>query len=195
MNQNLDPRIKREFDALIYSVLDSEKLSDSIIRRLYERRMKFVFKIISALFILSLLISVTFYISNHDLLSKSTTITYRSEKSPAGMDMIQLPFSEVLSIDSSAAAKSSYAFKFKLTHGQTLRIWTHVPDRTFMIVGELNGSIMQSDGTFKVLQTYEIASGTNRQVFTSPADGTYQFRLLFSKKAFRSDVEVAFNLN
>ena len=191
MSEELNPRIKREFDALIYSVIDSDKLAEAVIKRLHERRRKLVFKTIIGLLATTLFVLAGIWLVNNSTSNEPTVITYKSQTTEGGEGLISLPFTQYIAIDGSDPAKSTFDFKVRLKAGQSVLFWTHFPMPSSGVEGKMIASIQMPDGSFKDFQTYEIGSFTNRQQVRTYGDGIYRYRLKITDAAVKGNIEVS----
>ena len=186
MNENLDSRVKREFDALIYSVLDSDQLTQSVINRLQARRRKFLLKLLAAIIGIVLMILAGTYAFQNGFTSKSSVLTVQSMTSEGGDGLIALPFTADIPIDGSDPAKSKFEFKVRLKAGQQVIFWTHLPQLTGGLEGKLVASVLQADGNYKDFQTYDIGAFTNRQEIRTFGDGIYRYLLLIEDPGLKA---------
>ena len=193
MNENFDSRAKREFDALIYSVLDSDQLTQSVINRLQARRRKFLIKLLAVSIGIALTILAGTYVFQNGF-SKSSVLMVQSITSEGGAALIALPFTADIPIDGSDPTKSKFEFKVSLKAGQQVIFWTHLPNSSGGIEGKLIASLKQSDGTFKDFQTYDIGAFTNRQEIRTFGDGVYRYLLLIEDPSYKGIATVTISI-
>ena len=195
MIDNIDPRIKREFDALIYSVLDTEKIVDSVVKRLHQRRRKLVLKIVAVIGISILVVASGYFFLNRSVSSTSSVVSVKSEESAGGVGLVKLPFSTLIDVDGNDPRASTFEFKAKLRAGQSILFWTNLRGLAVGSIGTMTAAAQMADGTFKDFQVYQIGSGTNRQeVGTRAGDGLYRFQLQITDKGVRGKMEVAITI-
>ena len=193
MNNNIDSRIREEFERLGLNIVESDRLAELIISRVRRDRMKRIF----VGFGLSLLILATIalavsIISKSSSTSSEVTGSSLSFTQEAGADGSQaLPQAGYVEIDGSVPSKSVASYLFNLQQGWILQEITDSPNPSMGEVGNVQVYRVVQGMEDQLVQQYQLSSRTQINEFGVPATGQYRFVLKFTDQTFKGRVRVA----
>jgi hypothetical protein len=193
MNNNIDSRIREEFERLGLNIVESDRLAELIISRVRRDRMKRIF----VGFGLSLLILATIalavsIISKSSSTSSEVTGSSLSFTQEAGADGSQaLPQAGYVEIDGSVPSKSVASYLFNLQQGWILQEITDSPNPSMGEVGIVQVYRVVQGMEDQLVQQYQMSSRTQINEFGVPATGQYRFVLKFTDQTFKGRVRVA----
>jgi len=193
MNNNIDSRIREEFERLGLNIVESDRLAELIISRVRRDRMKRIF----VGFGLSLLILATIalavsIISKSSSTSSEVTGSSLSFTQEAGADGSQaLPQAGYVEIDGSVPSKSVASYLFNLQQGWILQEITDIPNPSMGEVGIVQVYRVVQGMEDQLVQQYQMSSRTQINEFGVPATGQYRFVLKFTDQTFKGRVRVA----
>jgi hypothetical protein len=193
MNNNIDSRIREEFERLGLNIVESDRLAELIIARVRRDRMKRIF----AGFGISLLIVATIALAVA-MISKSGNASNQANgfslsfTQEAGADGSQaLPQAGYVEIDGSEPSKSVASYLFNLQQGWILQEITDSPNPSMGEVGIVQVYRVVQGMEDQLVQQYQMSSRTQINEFGVPATGQYRFVLKFTDQTFKGRVRVA----
>ena len=193
MNNNIDARIREEFERLGLNIVESDRLAELIISRVRRDRMKRVIAgfCVSLLLVGTISLAVT-TISKSGSTSNEVTGSSLSFTQEAGPDGSQaLPQAGYVEIDGSVPSKSAVSYLFNLQQGWILQEITDSPNPSMGEVGIVQVYRVAQGSEDKLVQQYQMSSRTQINEFGVPATGQYRFVLKFTDQTFKGRVRVA----
>ena len=193
MNNNIDSRIREEFERLGLNIVESDRLAELIIARVRRDRMKRIFAgfgisllIVGAIALAVAMISKSGSTSNQ---ANGSSLSFTQE---AGADGSQaLPQAGYLEIDGSEPSKSVASYLFNLQQGWILQEITDSPNPSMGEVGIVQVYRVVQGMEDQLVQQYQMSSRTQINEFGVPATGQYRFVLKFTDQTFKGRVRVA----
>jgi len=193
MNNNIDARIREEFERLGLNIVESDGLAELIIARVRRDRMKRIFAGfgVSLLTVAVIALAVAI-ISKSGSSSNEVTGSSLSFTQEAGADGSQaLPQAGYLEIDGSEPSKSVVSYLFNLQQGWILQEITDSPNPSMGEVGIVQVYRVIQGMEDQLVQQYQMSSRTQINEFGVPATGQYRFVLKFTDQTFKGRVRVA----
>ena len=193
MNNNIDARIREEFERHGLNIVESDGLAELIIARVRRDRMKRIFAGfgVSLLTVAVIALAVAI-ISKSGSSSNEVTGSSLSFTQEAGADGSQaLPQAGYLEIDGSEPSKSVVSYLFNLQQGWILQEITDSPNPSMGEVGIVQVYRVIQGMEDQLVQQYQMSSRTQINEFGVPATGQYRFVLKFTDQTFKGRVRVA----
>jgi hypothetical protein len=193
MSNNIDSRIREEFERLGLNIVESDRLAELIIARVRRDRMKRILAGfgISLFAVATIALAVTTISKYGDSSNKATGSSF-SFTQEAGADGSQaLPQAGYVEIDGSVASKSVVSYLFNLQQGWIMQEITDSPNPSMGEVGTVEIYRVTQGSEDQLVQQYQMASRTQINEFGVPATGQYRFLLKFTDQTFKGRVRVA----
>jgi hypothetical protein len=193
MNNNIDSRIREEFERLGLNIVESDRLAELIIARVRRDRMKRILAGFGiSFFVVATIALVVATISKSGDTSSQATGSNLSFTQEAGADGSQsLPQAGYIEIDGSVASKSEVSYLFNLQQGWILQEVTDSPNPSMGEVGIVQIYRVTQGSEDQLVQQYQMSSRTQINEFGVPATGQYRFLLKFTDPTFKGRVRVA----
>jgi len=192
-NDNLDPLIKREFEALGLNIVSNDLLADMVFERVKKRRIRKwliaggVALSILALAALSYVVGTSSLFSSREPVIESNSYVIPSDKN-GGM---ALPQYANLRLNGLTLADRTYTFTFALKMGQMIEVFTDPHEASDGIVAELTVYARDTNGGRQKIQTYPIGPGAHNNEFGNISSaGLYDFEYVFTDLSYRGSVRV-----
>jgi hypothetical protein len=192
-NDNLDPLIKREFEALGLNIVSNDLLADMVFERVKKRRIrKWLVAGVVALSILALA-GLSYVVGTSTLFSSGQPVIQSNSYVIPGDENggLALPQYANLRLNGLTLAERTYTFTFALEMGQVIEVFTDPQDGSGGIIAELTVYKRDSEGERKKIQTYAVADGLSSSEFGNiTSAGLYDFEYVFTDLSYRGLVRV-----
>jgi hypothetical protein len=192
-NDNLDPLIKREFEALGLNIVSNDLLADMVFERVKKRRIrKWLVAGVVALSILALA-GLSYVVGTSTLFSSGQPLIQSNSYVIPGDENggLALPQYANLRLNGLTLAERTYTFTFALEMGQVIEVFTDPQDGSGGIIAELTVYKRDSEGERKKIQTYAVADGLSSSEFGNiTSAGLYDFEYVFTDLSYRGLVRV-----
>jgi len=193
VSNNIDARIREEFERLGLNIVESDRLADLIITRVRRDRIRrilggFAIALLTAGAI-ALGVAVTSDNSASSEQATGSSLSFNQAVSANGS--VGLPQAGYVDIDGSVASKSVVTYLFDLQQGWILQEITASPNPSMGIVGAVQVYRVIKDQPEQLVQQYDMSSRTQINEFGVPETGLYRFVLKFTDPTFKGRVRVA----
>lgn len=192
-NDNLDPLIKREFEALGLNIVSNDLLADMVFERVKKRRIrKWLVAGVVALSILALA-GLSYVVGTSTLFSSGQPLIQSNSYVIPGDENggLALPQYANLRLNGLTLAERTYTFTFALEMGQVIEVFTVPSDVTGGVIAELTVYKRDANGERIKIQTYPIGSGPGNHEFGNiTSAGLYDFEYVFTDLSFRGSARV-----
>ena len=192
-NDNLDPLIKREFEALGLNIVSNDLLADMVFERVKKRRIrKWLVAGVVALAILALA-GLSYVIGTSTLFSSRQPVIQSNSYAIPGDENggLALPQYANLRLNGLTLAERTYTFTFALEMGQVIEVFTDPHDGSGGIIAELTVYKRDANGERIKIQTYPVAAGLSSSEFGNiTSAGLYDFEYVFTDLSYRGLVRV-----
>jgi hypothetical protein len=192
-NDNLDPLIKREFEALGLNIVSNDLLADMVFERVKKRRIrKWLIAGVVALSILALA-GLSYVIGTSTLFSSRQPVIQSNSYVIPGDEKggLALPQYANLRLNGLTLAERTYTFTFALEMGQVIEVFTDPQDGSGGIIAELTVYKRDANGERVKIQTYPVAAGLTSSEFGNISSaGLYDFEYVFTDLSYRGLVRV-----
>jgi hypothetical protein len=192
-NDNLDPLIKREFEALGLNIVSNDLLADMVFERVKKRRIrKWLVAGVVALSILALA-GLSYVVGTSTLFSSGQPVIQSNSYVIPGDENggLALPQYANLRLNGLTLVERTYTFTFALEIGQVIEVFTDPQDGSGGIIAELTVYKRDSEGERKKIQTYAVADGLSSSEFGNiTSAGLYDFEYVFTDLSYRGLVRV-----
>lgn len=190
---NLDPLIKREFEALGLNIVSNDLLADMVFERVKKRRIRkwliagAVTLAILALAALSYVVGTSSLFSSREPVIQSNSYQIPEDENGG----LALPQYANLRLNGMSLPERTYTFSFSLKPGQVIEIFTDPHEASGGLVGELTVYARETNGERVKVQTYPIGPGAHNNEFGNIATaGLYDFEYVFTDLSYRGSVRV-----
>jgi hypothetical protein len=192
-NDNLDPLIKREFEALGLNIVSNDLLADMVFERVKKRRIRkwliagVVALLILALAALSYVVGTsTLFSSGRPVIQSNSYVTPGDQKGG-----LALPQYANLRLNGLTLAERTYTFTFALEMGQVIEVFTDPRDGSGSTIAELTVYKLDKNGERIKVQTYPVAAGLSSSEFGNiTSAGLYDFEYVFTDLSYKGSVRV-----
>jgi hypothetical protein len=198
--ENLDPLIRREFEALGMNIVGNDLLADIVIEKVRKRRIRKYLIIGAALLALALLAISSYVIFTSKGPVLSTSIVQSNSYADPGIAVdgkskaLALPQFARIEVRNNDAASRHVTFTFHLRPGQLLEIFTE-PRLASGDVGLLKVYPHGFSDPASCLGTFQIGAGTGSNEFGNiAAEGLYDFVYDFTNINYYGQIRVGFLL-
>jgi hypothetical protein len=192
-NENLDPLIKREFEALGLNIVSNDLLADMVFERVKKRRIrKWLVAGVVGLSVLALA-GLSYVVGTSTLFSSRQPVIQSNSYAIPGDDKggLALPQYANLRLNGSTLAERTYTFTFALEMGQVIEIFTDPHDVTGGLIAELTVYKRDSNGERMKIQTYPVSAGLSSSEFGNiKSAGLYDFEYVFTDLSYKGLVRV-----
>jgi hypothetical protein len=192
-NDNLDPLIKREFEALGLNIVSNDLLADMVFERVKKRRIrKWLIAGVAGLSILALA-GLSYVIGTSTLFSSRQPVIQSNSYVIPGDEKggLALPQYANLRLNGLTLAERTYTFTFALEMGQVIEVFTDPQDGSGGIIAELTVYKRDANGERVKIQTYPVAAGLTSSEFGNISSaGLYDFEYVFTDLSYRGLVRV-----
>ena len=192
-NDNLDPLIKREFEALGLNIVSNDLLADMVFERVKKRRIrKWIIAGGIALSVLALA-ALSYVVGTSTLFSSGRPVIQSNSYVVPGDENggLALPQYANLRINGLTLPERTYTFTFALEMGQVIEMFTVPSDVTGGVIAELTVYKRETNGERTKIQTYPIGSGPGNHEFGNiNSAGLYDFEYVFTDLSFRGSARV-----
>ena len=192
-SENLDPLIKREFEALGLNIVSNDLLADMVFERVKKRRIRkwllagAIMLSILALAALSYVVGTSSLFSSNEPVIQSNSYVIPADKSGG----LALPQYSNLRLNGTTLAERTYTYSFSLKPGQVIEIFTDPHEASGGIVAELTVYKREATGERVKIQTYPIGPGAHNNEFGNISTaGLYDFEYVFTDLSYRGSVRV-----
>lgn len=192
-NDNLDPLIKREFEALGLNIVSNDLLADMVFERVKKRRIRkwlvagVVVLSILALAGLSYVVGTSTLFSSRQPVIQSNSYVIPGDENGG----LALPQYANLRLNGLTLAERTYTFTFALEMGQVIEVFTDPHDGSGGIIAELTVYKRDANGKRIKIQTYPVAAGLSSSEFGNiTSAGLYDFEYVFTDLSYRGLVRV-----
>ena len=192
-NDNLDPLIKREFEALGLNIVSNDLLADMVFERVKKRRIRkwliagAITLSVLALAALSYVVGTSTLFSSREPVIQSNSYVIPTDKN-GGM---ALPQYANLRLNGLTLAERTYIFSFSLKPGQVIEVFTDPHEASGGLVGEMTVYARQVNGERQKVQTYPIGPGAHNNEFGNISSaGLYDFEYVFTDLSYKGSVRV-----
>ena len=190
---NLDPLIKREFEALGLNIVSNDLLADMVFERVKKRRIRkwlvagVVVLSILALAGLSYVVGTSTLFSSRQPVIQSNSYVIPGDENGG----LALPQYANLRLNGLTLAERTYTFTFALEMGQVIEVFTDPHDGSGGIIAELTVYKRDANGERIKIQTYPVAAGLSSSEFGNiTSAGLYDFEYVFTDLSYRGLVRV-----
>jgi hypothetical protein len=190
---NLDPLIKREFDALGLNIVSNDLLADMVFERVKKRRIRkwliagAVTLAILALAALSYVVGTSSLFSSREPVIQSNSYQIPEDENGG----LALPQYANLRLNGITLPERTYTFSFSLKPGQVIEIFTDPHEASGGLVGELTVYARETNGERVKVQRYPIGPGAHNNEFGNVVTaGLYDFEYVFTDLSYRGSVRV-----
>ena len=191
--RNIDPLIRREFERIGINIVENDSLADLVISKVKLQRIKRVIGAgISVLLVISLL--MLFFRSgsanvNNGTSSSGNSLSYSQDST--NRNVLPLPQAGYRDVNGASKSGSVVAYIFELKQGWIIEEITDNPDPIMGDAGTIK--IFKMDySPPRLVQQYQMSSGTQINEFGVPQNGIYKFVFTFNNPNFRGRVRFAF---
>lgn len=192
-NDNLDPLIKREFEALGLNIVSNDLLADMVFERVKKRRIrKWLIAGAVALSLLALA-ALSYVVGTSSLFSsREPVVQSNSYVIPGDVNGgLALPQYANLRLNGLTLAERTYTFTFALKMGQVIEVFTDPRDGAGGNIAELTVYKRDTNGEREKIQTYPVAAGLSSSEFGNiTSAGLYDFEYVFTDLGYRGVVRV-----
>ena len=192
-NDNLDPLIKREFEALGLNIVSNDLLADMVFERVKKRRIrKWLIAGAITLSILALA-ALSYVVGTSSLFSSRESVVQSNSYQIPGNENggLALPQYANLRLNGVTLAERTYTFSFSLKPGQVIEIFTDPHEASGGIVAELTVYTRGANGERQKIQTYPIGAGAHNNEFANISTaGLYDFEYVFTDLGYHGSVRV-----
>ena len=192
-NDNLDPLIKREFEALGLNIVSNELLADMVFERVKKRRIrKWLIAGAVALSLLALA-ALSYVVGTSTLFSSRQPVIQSNSYVIPGDENggLALPQYANLRLNGTTLEERTYTFTFALEMGQVIEVFTDPYEGSGGIIAELTVYKRDKDGEREKIQTYPVAAGLSSSEFGNiTSAGLYDFEYVFTDLSYRGVVRV-----
>jgi hypothetical protein len=192
-NDNLDPLIKREFEALGLNIVSNDLLADMVFERVKKRRIrKWLIAGGIALSVLALA-ALSYVVGTSSLFSsREPVVQSNSYVIPGDVNGgLALPQYANLRLNGLTLAERTYTFTFALEMGQVIEVFTDPRDGAGGNIAELTVYKRDTNGEREKIQTYPVAAGLSSSEFGNiTSAGLYDFEYVFTDLTYRGVVRV-----
>ena len=192
-NDNLDPLIKREFEALGLNIVSNDLLADMVFERVKKRRIrKWLVAGVVALSILALA-GLSYVVGTSTLFSSRQPVIQSNSYVIPGDENggLALPQYANLRLNGTTLEERTYTFTFALEMGQVIEVFTDPYEGAGGIIAELTVYKRDKDGEREKIQTYPVAAGLSSSEFGNiTSAGLYDFEYVFTDLSYRGVVRV-----
>ena len=190
---NLDPLIKREFEALGLNIVSNDLLADMVFEKVKKRRLrKWLISGVIALSILALA-ALSYVVGTSSLFgSRQPVIQSNSYVTPGDENGgFALPQYANLRLNGTTLAERTYTFTFALEMGQVIEVFTDPRDGSGGKIAELTVYKRDTNGGREEIQTYPVAAGLSSSEFGNiTSAGLYDFEYVFTDLGYTGSVRV-----
>jgi len=198
--ENLDPLIRREFEALGMNIVGNDLLADIVIEKVRKRRIRKYLIAGFALLALALLAISSYAIFTSKGSSPSTSIVQSNSYTDPGITVdgksiaLALPQFARIEVKNNEPASRHVTFTFHLHPGRFLEVFTE-PRNASGDVGLLKVYPHGLSDPASCLGTFQIGGGTGSNEFGNiSADGLYDFVYDFTNLNYYGQVRTGFLL-
>ena len=192
-NDNLDPLIKREFEALGLNIVSNDLLADMVFERVKKRRIrKWLVAGVVALSILALA-GLSYVVGTSTLFSSRQPVIQSNSYVIPGDENggLALPQYANLRLNGTTLEERTYTFTFALEMGQVIEVFTDPRDGAGGNIAELTVYKRDTNGQREKIQTYPVAAGLSSSEFGNiNSAGLYDFEYVFTDLSYRGVVRV-----
>ena len=192
-NDNLDPLIKREFEALGLNIVSNDLLADMVFERVKKRRIrKWLVAGVVALSILALA-GLSYVVGTSTLFSSRQPVIQSNSYVIPGDENggLALPQYANLRLNGTTLEERTYTFTFALEMGQVIEVFTDPRDGAGGNIAELTVHKRDTNGQREKIQTYPVAAGLSSSEFGNiNSAGLYDFEYVFTDLSYRGVVRV-----
>ena len=192
-NDNLDPLIKREFEALGLNIVSNDLLADMVFERVKKRRIrKWLIAGGVALSVLALA-ALSYVVGTSALFSSGKPVIQSNSYVIPGDENggLALPQYANLRLNGTTLAERTYTFTFALEMGQVIEVFTDPHEASGGKVGELTVYAREANGERVKIQTYLIGPGAHNNEFGNiNRAGLYDFEYVFTDLSYTGSVRV-----
>ena len=192
-NDNLDPLIKREFEALGLNIVSNDLLADMVFERVKKRRIrKWLVAGVVALSILALA-GLSYVVGTSTLFSSRQPVIQSNSYVIPGDENggLALPQYANLRLNGTTLEERTYTFTFALEMGQVVEVFTDPRDGAGGNIAELTVYKRDTNGQREKIQTYPVAAGLSSSEFGNiTSAGLYDFEYVFTDLSYRGVVRV-----
>ena len=192
-NDNLNPLIKREFEALGLNIVSNDLLADMVFERVKKRRIrKWLVAGVVALSILALA-GLSYVVGTSTLFSSRQPVIQSNSYVIPGDENggLALPQYANLRLNGTTLEERTYTFTFALEMGQVIEVFTDPRDGAGGNIAELTVYKRDTNGQREKIQTYPVAAGLSSSEFGNiTSAGLYDFEYVFTDLSYRGVVRV-----
>lgn len=192
-SDNLDPLIKREFEALGLNIVSNDLLADMVFERVKKRRIrKWLIAGALALSLLALA-ALSYVVGTSSLFSSGRPVIQSNSYVIPGDENggLALPQYANLRLNGTTLIERTYTFTFALEVGQVIEVFTDPRDASGGIIAELTVYQRDTNGERVKIQTYPIGPGMHNNEFGNISSaGLYDFEYVFTDLSYRGSVRV-----
>ena len=192
-NDNLDPLIKREFEALGLNIVSNDLLADMVFERVKKRRIRKWFIVGGFALSILALAALSYVVGTSALFSSGKPVIKSNSYVIPGDENGGLAFPQYanLRLNGTNLAERTYTFTFALEVGQVVEVFTDPHEVSGGMVGELTVYAREANGERKKIQTYPVAAGLSSSEFGNVSSaGLYDFEYIFTDLSYRGFVRV-----
>jgi hypothetical protein len=192
-NDNLDPLIKREFEAIGLNIVSNDLLADMVFERVKKRRIRKWLIAGSVALSLLALAALSYVVGTSTLFSSGRPVIQSNSYTIPGDENggLALPQYANLRLNGLTLAERTYTFTFALEMGQVIEVFTHPYDGSGGTVAELTVYKRDTNGERIKVQTYPVSVGLSSSEFGNiTSAGLYDFEYVFTDLSYRGSVRV-----
>jgi hypothetical protein len=199
-NDELDPLIRREFEALGMNIVGNDILADLVIDRVRKRRRRFWTVFATTIFAISAIIAIGYFVGSNSHLSfaknssaGSIIVSNSYEQSSRGKNVLSLPQFARINITQGNNSSRHSSFRFYLHRGEVIEVFTQSKSVTGGIIGNLTINFVRPDGTSRILQRNPIGTNDANNEFGSTSEpGLYTFNFDITEPSYEGQLLVGF---
>jgi hypothetical protein len=199
-NDELDPLIRREFEALGMNIVGNDILADLVIDKVRKRRKKFWMLSIALFFAISAITAIGYLVGTNSHLSIASNpsagniiMSNSYEQSSKEKNVLSLPQFARINVTQGNAGSHHSSFRFNLHRGEVIEVFTQSKSSTGGVIGSLTVNYVKSDGTSTLLQKNPIGTNVADNEFGNTSEtGLYTFNFDITDPSYEGQLLVAF---
>jgi len=199
-NDELDPLIRREFEALGMNIVGNDILADLVIDKVRKRRRRFWFVSAATIFAISTIIAIGYLVGTNSHLSfagnssaDNIILSNSYEQSSGEKNVLSLPQFARINVTQGKESSRHSSFRFHLHRGEVIEVFTQSKSATGGIIGNLTINYVRSDGTTTTLQKNPIGTNDANNEFGNTSEtGLYTFNFDITDPSYEGQLLVGF---
>jgi len=199
-NDELDPLIRREFEALGMNIVGNDILADLVIDKVQKRRRRLWIVSVATIFAISTIIAIGYLVGTNSHLSFASNSSAGSiilsnsyEQSSGEKNVLSLPQFARINVTQGKESSHHSSFRFRLHRGEVIEVFTQSKSSTGGVIGNLTINYVRSDGTTTTLQKNPIGTNDANNEFGNTSEtGLYSFNFDITDPSYEGQLLVGF---